>query len=186
MIVEDIAHDEGREAKRGLVQHEKLRPAHEGAPHGEHLALSAGEGAGELPPPLAQARKEREHLLERRRDGASPLGAAKEGAEPQIVLDAHAREKLALFRHEAEPGRDARLDREAFERNAREADMALRRQDAHDGVEQRRFSGPVGADHRGDASRFDGKRHAAHREHAAVCDGKIAKLEHRAHATAPR
>ena len=97
MIVEDIAHDEGREAKRGFVQHEKLRAAHEGAPHGEHLALAAREGAGELPSPLAQAREEREHLLERRRDRRARPSARRRKAPSRRLSSTLMLEKSSRF-----------------------------------------------------------------------------------------
>ena len=47
---EDLLHDDGREAERGLVEHEEARPRHERAADGEHLLLAAGHGAGGLAP----------------------------------------------------------------------------------------------------------------------------------------
>ena len=51
----------GREAHRGLVEHEQLGPAHQGAAHGEHLLLAAGEGAGGL---LAAFAEDGEELVD--------------------------------------------------------------------------------------------------------------------------
>src|SRR5580765_4605520 len=38
---EDLLHDDGRQAERGLVEHEDARPRHERAADGEHLLLAA-------------------------------------------------------------------------------------------------------------------------------------------------
>ena len=42
---EDAFHQPGREARRGLVQHQQARADHQCAGNGQHLALAAGETA---------------------------------------------------------------------------------------------------------------------------------------------
>ena len=51
--LEHLVHDLGREFRSRLVEHQKLRAAHECTAESEHLLLSAREGARKLPAPLA-------------------------------------------------------------------------------------------------------------------------------------
>ena len=46
--LEDLLDDERREAERGLVEQEQLRPAHQRAGDGEHLLLAARQRAAAL------------------------------------------------------------------------------------------------------------------------------------------
>jgi hypothetical protein len=49
-----FGHHQRREAERGLVEQEQLRPGHQGAAEGEHLLLPTRERAGRLPAALPQ------------------------------------------------------------------------------------------------------------------------------------
>ena len=53
-----VLHDERREAERGLVEEQQLRPRHQRAGERQHLLLAAGQRAGLLVHALAQDREE--------------------------------------------------------------------------------------------------------------------------------
>ena len=77
MTVEDLLHDERREAERRLVEEEQARPAHQRAGDGEHLLLAARQGAAALVQALLEARKDRADALEvLARNGRTPLTEA--------------------------------------------------------------------------------------------------------------
>ena len=46
--IEDLAHDERREAERGFIEQQKARAAHQRAGDGEHLLFAARERAAAL------------------------------------------------------------------------------------------------------------------------------------------
>src|SRR5215216_177743 len=56
--LEDLRDDDRRQAHRGLVEEDELRPAHEGPGDGAHLLLAARHRAGELVAALLQAREQ--------------------------------------------------------------------------------------------------------------------------------
>ena len=62
--LEDLPHDPGREAERGLVQHEQSGPRHERAADRAHLLLAAREQPRELGLPLGEHGKERVDVRE--------------------------------------------------------------------------------------------------------------------------
>src|SRR5204863_313136 len=126
-VLEDRAHDDGRQPQRGLVEHEQARPRHQGAPDRGHLLLAAGEGAGELAAALGEAREERDDALPRLGAAAPALRRAR--AEPEVLLDGHAREELAPLRDVGDPARDDRGGRRALEPAAVELDAAAPERD---------------------------------------------------------
>src|SRR5215475_7279071 len=62
--VEDVLHQLGAEAERGLVQQHQPGPRHQGAADGKHLLLAARQRAGALVGALAQHREIAEHRFE--------------------------------------------------------------------------------------------------------------------------
>src|SRR5215471_12381203 len=54
---EDLAHDQGRETERWLVQQQESWPEHQGAGDREHLLLAARQAARDLPPPFSEHRE---------------------------------------------------------------------------------------------------------------------------------
>jgi diguanylate cyclase (GGDEF)-like protein len=108
---EDFLDDQRRQAEAGLVEHQQLGLGHQGAAHGQHLALAAGQRAGQLGAALFEAREELEDFVHRFHVVAVAAAVAVEGAEQQVVLDAHFGEQFALFRHQRHAVADQMLDR---------------------------------------------------------------------------
>src|SRR5690625_4047287 len=96
--LEDLVDENRREARSRLVQQQELRLQHECPTHGDHLALTAGEGAGRLPPPAAQGREEVEDSLHRRPDIVIP----DKGPHFEIFLDTERGKDVLRLRHEAD------------------------------------------------------------------------------------
>jgi len=121
----DLAHDDGGEAERRLVEEQALGLGHEPAPDGQHLLLAARERAAALLEALAEPRKELVHVVEIPADVAPvpPLI----GAHPEIVQHGELREDLSSFRHEHEAALDALEGQETRDGFAQVADVPGRR-----------------------------------------------------------
>ena len=65
--------------------------------HGEHLLLAARERAGDLPPPLREAREAREGALEDVRERGAGVGR-----HAQVLHDREVREHAAALGHDAQ------------------------------------------------------------------------------------
>ena len=145
----------GRKPQRGLVQHQKARPAHQRAPDGQHLLLAAGQRAAALGEAFLQAREQREDAFQPR--GAVGLAAVGGvGAHLQVLRHAHAREDSAAFRRlrDAQP-RDL-VGRHAGDVLAVIFDAAfLGAGSAEDRHHQRGFAGAIGPDQRDDLAGID-------------------------------
>src|SRR5437763_16074114 len=62
----EFVHDDGREARRRLVEQQYFWFRHERTAGREHLLFAAGERSGTLIGPLEQSREELEDLLDKR------------------------------------------------------------------------------------------------------------------------
>ena len=93
---EDLAYDDRSEAEGRLVEHHDLRLRHEGAGDGEHLLLTTGQGAGELPRALLQPREHAVDLLDVCVEGIVP----KICTDLNVLEDGHIREDVTPFRAE--------------------------------------------------------------------------------------
>lgn len=71
--------------------------AHQGAAHGHHLLLTAGERAGQLAATFLQTREVVEHHLKILAEIRLVLEA--ERTHLQVLLHTHAGEHMAAFRH---------------------------------------------------------------------------------------
>ena len=151
---EHVLDHRGREAQRRLVEHDELGPPHQAAADRHHLLLAARKRAGELAPPLGEARKQLVHI-------ARALGRLARAPRPhhrahrEIVGDRQVSGKSAGPRR---PGRcrDAqmRCARPAGDVLALEADAAARRAlHAGDGADERGLAGAIGADDGDDLAR---------------------------------
>src|SRR2546428_340751 len=166
-VLEDRRHDDGGEPERGLVEQEEPRPRHQGAADRRHLLLAARERAGELPPPLREAREE----LQDARKGLWPPPAAlgRAGAQLEVLPHGHRGEELAPLRDVGDPAGDDGGGREPADPGPVPVPRARnRRADARDRAERGGLSGAVRADDRDDLAPADLERHAAHGEHVAV------------------
>ena len=93
------AHEPGREAERGLVEHEQARRAHEGAADGHHLLLAARQRAR---PAGGGARAARGRARRRARGfGLRRCArAGREGAQLEVLRHGHAAEQPAALGHQ--------------------------------------------------------------------------------------
>jgi hypothetical protein len=143
--LQDFLGDARREAERGLVEQQQLRPGHQRTAKGEHLLLAAGHGACGLSEPFLQAREQGQHALA----PAVEFGLVPQaiGAEFEIVGNGHRGEETAPLRHQHNA---ARSDRDCIvprQRLAPETDLAAIGGEPHDRAQQRRLAGSVGAEH---------------------------------------
>ena len=182
--VEDFAHDQRRETEARLVQQQQTRLCHQRAPERQHLPFAAGQRAGELPAALAQPRKAVEDFVKVALDLG--IGAARIGAEDQIVFDGHVVEQFASFRHQAHATLDARLHIHGGESRAIEMHGAFGGQQTHRRLHQRRLARAVRPDDGDDAAGLDRHGHIPNRLDAAIGDADVLQREKRAHATPPR
>src|SRR5262249_60915021 len=72
---EDLAHEQGRESERRLVQEQEARARHESAADGQHLLLAARERARALLLALEQSREELAHPFAIGGDAGAALAA---------------------------------------------------------------------------------------------------------------
>ena len=158
---EDVADHQRREAHRRLVEHDELWPRHEGAADREHLLLAAGEGAGELAPPLLEPREELEDGLEvglRLAPAPSAAMASPDrvAAELEVLEDGEGSEELAPFGHERAAAAEDGLGPRPGDFLAFEGDAAgLGAQEAGEAVEESRLSRAVCPDYRDDLAGED-------------------------------
>jgi hypothetical protein len=142
--LEDLPHNQRRQPKRGLVEQQQPRPAHQGAADRQHLLLAARQGAAALLAPLGQPGEHLEHpvevFLEMHRIGD-------DGAHLQIFVDAHAREDTPAFRHLGHAPQHDLVGRQTGDVLAFQPDRAgPRARAAADRHQQGRLAGAVGAD----------------------------------------
>src|SRR5690606_35648220 len=90
------------------IQQQQPWAAHQGARECEHLALTPRQRSRQL---LAAFGKAREALIHFLLHLLALVLAAQEAAKLDVVLNRHRPEQLALFRHEAQAGSDARFNR---------------------------------------------------------------------------
>ena len=62
--LKDPLDHQGGQPQGGLIHHDDLRPGHEGPGHGQHLLLTAGQGARRLPGALLQPGKQIVHPVQ--------------------------------------------------------------------------------------------------------------------------
>src|SRR6185369_6087074 len=164
---EHFLDDGGRQAQRGLVEHDELGLAHQAAADREHLLLAAGHGAGVLAAPLGQAREQRIDALARR--GLAGAPAREIRADFEVLVDGQGREDLTPFGDLADAEIAHLVARPAGDVGALERDAARARPlDAGYRADQRRLAGAVGADDGDDLLLLDLDRHAVERLSVAV------------------
>ena len=175
---EHLLHEHGRQAHGRLVHDDELRRAHNGAAHGQHLLLAAGERARELLGALFQAREARIDPLEVLRDRFFVLAEVR--AHGEVFRHGHAREHLPALRHMRKAhGDDAAGVRLAQVVPVVDHGAALNGHKAGDGVQRGGLAGAVGPDERDDLAVVDLHADAAQRLHGAVGHLQIFNLQHR-------
>ena len=109
---EDVAHHDGSQAHRGLVQQQQAWLGHQGPSHGQHLLLTSRQRAGLLRETLFEPREQREDPLQPFRQRAA-LPAARVAAELQVLLDRQRTEELTAFWYLYQTASDDRSRRPA-------------------------------------------------------------------------
>src|SRR5450631_2546749 len=94
-LVDGAAHQEGRQAHRGLVDQQDLRLRHEGARERQHLLLAAAHAPRELLRSRSEYRKRLEAIGEILRKGGARRAPV--SAEQEILVDREAREEPPSF-----------------------------------------------------------------------------------------
>ena len=182
---EDVLHDEGGESEGRLVHQEELGPGHEGAGDGEHLLLTAREGAGVLGRAFPEHRKAREHRLHVLIDPGGVVPG--ECARSQVLLHRHVREHEPVLGHQG----DALLDDVA---GCPPADLVPAEGDGAppgfenpgNGHHQGGLAGPVRAEEAGDIAVRGGEVHSLERLDVPVGSRDVVHLEEGlAHDAAP-
>src|SRR5882672_8547216 len=138
--VHDGADDHGREALRGLVEQQQVRPGHEGAGDGQHLLLAAREQPSLALQAIAQGREALEHRVHR------PARAFARG-DREVLARGEVRKNPASLRHQGDAqARDA-VRGEAGDVAPLVADFArARRREAGDRAQRGGFSGAIAAE----------------------------------------
>ena len=152
--LEQLAAHQRREAERRLVEQQQLRRRHQRAADRHHLLLAAAHGARKLRAALGEAREQRLDAREIVRLACA--GAARIGAELEVLPHRQLGEDAAPFRHQRDPGLHdlVRRQREQVLSVEGDARARLRMDQPGDGLEQGRLAGAVGAEHHDDLARL--------------------------------
>ena len=149
--IEHLQRHHGRQTERRLVEQHQRRLGHQAATDRQHLLLAAGQRGGQLALSLAQHREEIVDVARGRR--ASAARPDVDGAEPQVLAHAEAREHHPAFGHEHQPRAHADVGRRVRDVLTAPADSASRdRQHAGKRLHQRRLARAVRTEQRRRAS----------------------------------
>src|SRR2546428_1128643 len=164
---EDLLHQHRCETKGRLVEHQESWPGHEGTSDREHLLLTAAQGPGALPQPLAQAREILEHagrILARATEVPSGVPA-----EQQVLAHRQMGEDLPSFGHLDDPGAHHTVRAPAIDTPTVELDRAARRpEETGDHPQYGRLARAVRPEERDDAPLGDLETDAVQRADAPV------------------
>src|SRR5438128_920681 len=172
---EDLAHDQGREPQRGLVEHQQSRTRHERPRERKHLLLTARERAGILAAALDEPWEPLGDPHDVRRDRA----AAGVCTEPQVLGHGQLREGPATFGDVRDPCAGGDLG-PAAQPLAREPDRARPADSSRDGAQRGRLPRPVRAQDGNDLPLGNFERDPAQRLDRAVARLDFLELEQRA------
>ncbi len=183
--VEDLAHDQRREAEGRLVEQQQPGPQHQRAADCQHLLFAAGQQPGRLGAPLLQDREIAvDHLHV---GGDAGFVMPRHGAELKVVLDGLLGEGAAAVGHVGHAEADDVLGLRCDDGFVTQADVAGAAHHAADGAQRGAFAGAVGAEQGGDAAFRDGEIDAVQGGGLAVIGVQILDGQERAHAaSAPR
>ena len=104
--LEDLLHEERREAEGRLVEEQELRLGHQRAADREHLLLAAGERPARLASRSRRRGKSAEHALEA---GSDSVSRPQVGAHLQVLAHREVREDAAALRHVGDAERHEHL-----------------------------------------------------------------------------
>ena len=148
-----LADEFRRQPGRRFVEQQHFRIGQQRAGKGQHLALAAGQIAGQQLRPLGEFGKQRHHLRGLRRADAG--AAAQEfGGELQIFADRQAGKDVGFLRHVGEAGGDPLGGRQIGDVASGDRQRAAARpQQAGQCLDEGGLAGAVRADHRQNAFR---------------------------------
>jgi hypothetical protein len=153
-LLEDRLDECRRQPGRGLVQQQHPRVGHQCSSHRHHLALAAAHRPRGLRPTLPEPREQLVHALDLL-TGARTV----QRAHLQVLLGGQGGEDVVELRHVAEALLAAGMRLGSVDHLAAEEDAAAAgRQQAEDGLDQRRLPGAVGPDHGDDVPLVDAQR----------------------------
>src|SRR6478736_4264822 len=175
--LEDGLHQQRRDAKRGLVQHQEFRLSHQCAADGQHLLLAAGKRARLLLLALRQPRKDAEHIVALAGDGRRV--ALQVGAHHQVLAHREVGEDHAAFRHMAQTACDDAVRRLAVDALAFIGDAPFLWPDQPGHRAQRSaLARAVAADQRDDAAGLDLQRNAVQGADGPVAHRQVLDDQH--------
>ena len=173
--VEDLLHQQRRQAHRRFIQHQHGGVAHQRTAHGQHLLLTAGHGARQLFAALLQAGEQFKDLFLVGADGGGRLGVA---AHFQIFLHGHVQEDVASLRHMGQTGLHDLVGTDALDALALVQDIArLRVEQAGNGLQGGGLTGTVGTDQGHDLPFVDLKRNVLDGVDVAVIDVDVINFQ---------
>src|SRR5215470_789535 len=167
-----LAHEEGSQPLRGLVEEEEVGIAHERAPDGQHLLLAARELVGAVASALAQPREELVHALQAPAPAAAPRHL-------EVLAHGERRKDTTALGHEGHaavhhairwPGGDVR----SLEAHP----AAARRREADDGADERGLAHAVATEDPQDFARLHAEGDALEHVAVAVVRVHVLHLEH--------
>ncbi len=170
--LENLFHDEWRQAQRRLIQQQQFRPPHQRASDRKHLLLAAGQRAAALMRARFQQREQGVDTFQIRVEAVGIVG--NDRAHLQILEHRHAREDAPALRrlHDAEPRdlvhRELR-DVASLKQNAAVAGAGA----AKDRHHQRGLARAVAADQRDDLALIDIETDAVQDRQHAVTGGDV-------------
>ena len=176
---EDLFDEFRRQTHRRLVHQNRVRVAHQGAAHRQHLLFAAGKRARLLVAAFLQAWEHVEHHGKIVRH-VRPVFET-ERAHFKVFLHAHAREHVASFGNMRHAEGHDLIVRRFQQVHAVEQHLAgNRRSKTCDGMQCRGFASTVRTDQRHDLAVVHRQTDVFDRFDGTVGDGKILDLQHQA------
>ena len=174
--VEDALDHDGGQAQGGLIHHNDLGAGHQGAAHGQHLLLAAGQGARGLPGPLLQTGEQVIHPVQI----VLQAVCSEIGPDLQVLQHRQIREDPPALRDQGEPLGDNAVGGEAGDVLPLEVDASVGGLDQpSDGAQGSGLACAVCADQGDDLPFRHLEGDALDGFNAAVADLQFINLQHR-------
>ena len=176
--VEQLLHDQRRQAFERFVQQQDTRVQHQRAADGQHLALAAGQLGAHVGAALAQAREGRVDALQR------PVAGS--GDHRQVFFHGQRREHVALLRHPAQAQPGAAVAGLAGDVLPVEEDAPVPQAGCpHQGGEQGRLAHAVAPQQRQAAAGAERERQLLQHDGVAIAGANVFHTQQLSHGTPP-
>src|SRR6266478_2700518 len=176
---EDLAHHQGGQAERRLVEQEQAGARHERPRDRQHLLLAPRERARLLPAALGEDREIPVDLLVVLAEAR--LLPPRVGSEAEVLLDAQVHERAATLRGVGDAEAHDVLGGLAVDPLAVEAHLAAGLYHSAHRPERRGLAGSVGAEDRGDAAALHREREPVEHLGPPVLGGQVFRFQQRRH-----